>query len=150
MKNKLKIVLILLLVVIIFMSCLFYIEHTQVKIGNSYFNLPIGCSENKIDENHINITNGNISLILSEYSSNNTDVKKTVKYYMDSKKNESLDCELDEKIINNNPTYKTTILNNTNIVHYWFIKNDKIYEIATHDGNSKTDSIVTEIITSMK
>jgi len=64
MKNKLKIVLILLLVVIIFMSCLFYIEHTQVKIGNSYFNLPIGCSENKIDENHINITNGNISLIL--------------------------------------------------------------------------------------
>lgn len=150
MDNKSKIILILTVVIIILCSIFIFHQDSQKgEIGNTYFDLPNGFHEKKIQSNHVNITNGDVALLFTEYGENITDINVVVNYYITTKKNESLKCDLNEKMMNNTKVYKTTISNNTNIMHYWFIKNGRIYEISTHNGNSNTDNIVQGIINSM-
>ena len=44
--------------------------------------------------------------------------------------------------------YKTTIVNQTHSIHYWFVKNNNGYSIYTWDGDKKTDKMVEDLIRS--
>lgn len=151
MEKKSKIVLgVIVILIIISAAFLLYSENKHVQLGKAQFDLPSGFSANKIDDNHINISNNDVSLRISEYKNKNITIKDAVNHYIKTKENESSKCNITKFNVNDTEVYKTTIINNTNILHFWFEKNGTVYEIATYDGNSNTDSRVTEIINSMK
>lgn len=120
------------------------------KVGNTEFVIPEGYSEGNFNEfGATNITNGTNSIFILE--NNDTNVMEYVhdyENYINNTRNQSMNIltfTIDDMLV-----YKTDNVDNPNIIHYWFVKNNKTYDIYTWDGNEKIDSIVISMIKSSK
>lgn len=145
-----KSIIIILLVVILIGVTAFLFTHNfngtnDVYVGNTKFYLPDGYHEgNQTEYGDVNITNGYSSVLIHNYSDNN--VKKYRDDYSEYLLNNNATPELRNFTVDDITIYKTTIVNNTQTMHYWFIKDNKTFSIYTWDGNSNMDSFIRDLI----
>ena len=83
-----------------------------------------------------------------KYNDNN--VKKHVNDYKSYKEKSNYSISVSNFTVNNITIYKSNIVNDTNYLHYWFVYEGKVYSISTEDGNKNMDSIITELVRSIK
>lgn len=144
MKLK-NIIIIIGIIAIIIIGCLvFTSQSNQINIGSTHFKVPDGYN---IKENNdtINLTNNKDSIILMKHTKKN--LNKTVEEYMNSKNNTNNSVQLSKINIDNITVYKVTV-NNSTTTHYWFEKNNNVYEFYTWSTTPNTDIIVNELIKS--
>lgn len=149
--NKKYVLMILIIVILILIigfliySPNFINQSKTINVGNSNFTMPEGYhmgEKNKFGA--VSITNGSNSIFLLE--NEGTDVQGYIHSYEKilMGKNETMNVTIFN--IDNMEIYKAISLNNTNNIHYFFIKNNKTYDIYTWDGNSNMDSTVIKLI----
>lgn len=127
----------------------FNFSEQTCTVGAATFTLPPGYSEGaKNPYGATNITNGNNTIFIYEYNGSN--ISEHINEYGNflKEKNESLDTTKLE--IDNNIIYKTSNVKNKATVHYWFAKGNKTYDIYKWDGNKDMDSMVIDLVKSMK
>ena len=143
-----KSITIIILVIIIIGCFIFYEENylkDHAKLGTAYFEIPNGFHEVNTP-NIINITNGTHSIFIIEHKDNN--IKNAIKEYKKMKSNSSMN--ITNYSLGNITISKSNIVTEPNSIHYWFINNNKLYEVYTWTGNSQTDFLVNQMISSMK
>lgn len=143
-----KFTLLIVIVLILVGSFIFYEVNYNInhaKLGVAYFEIPEGFHEVNTP-NIINLTNGTNSIFILKHTNN--DIGSAIKEYKNMIGN-NYSVNITKFRINNIEVSKSTI-NGSNTIHYWFIKNDNLYEIYTWSGNSQTDSIVNGLISSLK
>ena len=114
-----------------------------VNIDGDNINLPEGYFQGKINKfGAINITNGNNSIFVSKVDGVNVD--KYLDDYMNRTQNQTVDIE--NTTINGTIVYKTEDGSAAENIHYWFVKNNKTYEIYTWDGDKNIEGIVNGLI----
>ena len=70
--------------------------------------------------------------------------------YVENNARNNLTLTLSNLTVGQHTVQKSVMDNNTEIVHYWFDFNGKVYEIYTRSANSNTDDVITELINSAK
>ena len=144
MNKKTIIILIFIVVLVIIGYYMVFQNNNQVTIDGANFKIPNGY--HVIDENNsFNFTNNNNSIIISKRTTGN--INKSVDNYMDNKKNANISVKLFKMDLNNKKVYQVTE-DNPAVLHYWFEKNGKVYEIGSWDANPNTDYVVKELIQS--
>ena len=120
-------------------------QETELKIGNTKFQLPNGYHVgNSEKDNVINLTNGTNEIYIEKYDGNITDhINSYVKYT--EKKNYTV--KNSNFTVGKTLVYKSNV-NNSSVVHYWFVKNKNIYNIYSWDKNPEMDSITIKLIES--
>lgn len=149
--NKKSIVLICV-ILIIFIGFLAYTNFTNqndLKFNKTTFHLPDGFKEKGLTvSGDRNVSNGYESIYFHEY--NNNDINNYVNNYIHERNESNFTAILTNFTVDNTTVYKTTIVNQTHSIHYWFVKNNNVYSIYTWDGDKKTDKIVEDLIRSAK
>lgn len=148
--NK-KLILYLLTIILILLVAIigaFTIFQNDIKVGDAYFTLPEGykCVANGA---YTNITNDNDEYIILSYNNTN-DVKKVINDYVEFNKNHNLTVSLSNSQVGEYKVYRSTMDNNRQIVHYWFVYDNKVYQIYTHSANSNSEKIICDLISSVK
>lgn len=127
-------------------------DDTHVKVGDATFELPSGFHEGKTNNaGDVNITNGYDSVFIKEYDHGN--VTKCINDYKKYKNNTNQTVKVSTVDINNITVYKSSIVNETNTIHYWFDYKDKVYSIytwgGTDGGSDNIESIASDLIKSL-
>ncbi|WP_407453399.1 hypothetical protein [Methanobrevibacter sp.] len=152
MMSKKSILIIIIVIIIIGFATYnqFYNQNSDsIKVGETEFTIPQGYSEGILNTTgDVNLTNGSNSLIIKEYD--DTDIQKHINDYINANKNRNYTTKISNLTVDKINIYKSNIVNNTNTLHYWFIKHDKVYTVVTWDGNKNTDGKVIELISSAK
>lgn len=151
--KKTSLIILLIIIILAVIGFLAYTTYTgseqTVTVGSAKFALPQGYHEGSMNPfGATNITNGTNSIFISEYEGNNVS-KHIQKYKTDLNKNNNDSFNTTELKIDNKNIYKTTNIKNKATVHYWYVNNDKTYDIYKWDGNNNMDSIVIDLINSM-
>lgn len=149
MFNKKGIILVLIIILIVICGLGIYVNN-QFQVGTAYMAAPNGYHPETNENGVVNLTNGEDSLILNEYSNSSSDVEYSVNYYKNCKEKQNLSVELKTIYINDVKVYKTIVNNGTEVYHYWFVKEGNVYEFVSFDGDKNTDSMVSNLIKSMK
>lgn len=147
MKKKLFLITIAM-VFLIFSSCAYagWFD-SKIKVGDTDFKLPDGYHEGKMNKfGAVNITNGTNSIFLFEQDDAN--IQKYINNYKKEIQKQNQSMTIKNFTIDNIVIYKTNNNNNPNTIHYWFVKNNKTYDVYTWDGNKDMDSIVINLIKS--
>ena len=146
-KRIIYFLIIILILLVTFIGFFSYFQN-NIKVGDAYFDLPNGykCVSEGL---YTNITNDNNEYIILTYN-NTDDIKKIINDYIEYNNNHNLSISLSNSKIGENTVYKSTMDNNTHIVHYWFIYNKKVYQIYTHSANSNSEKIICDLISSVK
>ncbi len=64
--------------------------------------------------------------------------------------NQNRSAKIENLTIDNILIYKVTNLDYPDIVHYWFVKDNKTYDISKSQGKSPIDTIVINLIESVE
>ena len=141
-------IVILLLVIFGFMFFNQYHPENQIKVGNTIFGLPEGFHQGTNNtENDINITNGYDTLFFKECGDDNiTKYINKYKKYIHDKNNNTTVVKINNFTVDNILIYKSTIVNDSSTIHYWFEYNNKTYSIYTWSGNNNYNNIVKDIV----
>ncbi len=148
LKNSRILILILILVLIIFGFLAF--QNQSVKklvIGDEQFSVPSQYQEEYLSNNLVKISSGDNVYFITEKSS--SDVKIFVNKYVKHKKladNQSVNIYYIDN--GNFDIYKSVVSENSSVIHYWFVKNGKGYEIYTGTADSNSDDFILDIINS--
>lgn len=122
-------------------------QETEVKIGNSTFQLPNGYHIANSDiKNVTNLTNGTHKIYIKVYDDKN--IKEHVNSYVDYAEKNNKTAKISNFTVGKTLVYKSN-LNGSNIVHYWFVKNKNVYNIYSQDKNPEMDSITIKLIESI-
>lgn len=153
MKNYVKVFIVIIIVIIAVIGIFGYMQfqdsNSSIQVGKTIFKLPEGYKE-------VGWTNNNTAKI--------SDGKNTA--FISLRENDDLDYEVrnfahgfnrDEKpttitnfTVDNVFVYKLTIENDTQDCYYWFKNNGEVYGIYMWDGNNKIETVVFDLIRSMK
>ncbi|WP_298501552.1 hypothetical protein [uncultured Methanobrevibacter sp.] len=148
--NKYIKILILVIIISLIALCVFNnmpLRENEIKVGNTIFTLPDGYAKSNVNEfGNINITNGNNSLSIS--AANNNDIIKYINEYNQSANDRNYTAIFKNFTVGDVPIYKSTLLNNSRVNHYWFVDKDKVIAISTWDAENNTDDIVLKLIES--
>lgn len=153
MNKIVKIAIIVILLLFLIGGFTYFTDFNQnktIEIGKTTFSIP----ENYYKGNNnnlgaINLTNGTNSLFILEHET--TDLHGYLVNYTDYVQkdlNQSVKVTC-STVENSQNVYKVEKSNDTQIIHYFFVRNGKTYEIYTWDGNSQTDMIVENMIKSI-
>lgn len=153
--EKKYIVIILLIIILIFIGVGFYTynnstnnQNSTVKVGDLYFNMPNGYIQgtpNKLGD--VTLSNGKNPIFITYY--NDTNITKYINKFNDSVEKNGETIDIKNFTTNDLLVYKATI-NESGMVNYWFIKNDKIYSIYSWSKIDNVDIIFSELINSKK
>lgn len=151
---KIKHIVIILIIILIIFGGFFISTHhlnnmNTVRVGDITYTLPDGY--HKINHKTLNdtcITNGKDEIFLAVYGKDN--VTQYVNDYVKYKEGNNTTVNITTLNINNIVVYKSTIINDTNNVHYWFANKNKVYSIYSYVENPKRDDIIIDLITSIK
>ena len=151
MKKKF-IIIALIIIVLLILGCFIYLDFFNqsnvIKVGNSNFTIPDGYHKGEVNEfGALSITNGSNSIYLSE--NNGTDVQGYINIYGNILKEKNESINVTSLNIDNFEIFKVTSVNNTNNVHYFFINNNKTYDIYTWGSNDKLDRVIINLIESL-
>lgn len=145
---------IVIIIVIIFLAIIGFsflnkspVQVESFDVGSAKFILPDGYHVgNSNDSNKVNITNGVNSIQLIEYK--DKQITKHVENYEHYIINQNGTVKTENFTIDNVTIYKSVNEKYPNIVHYWFIKNGKTYEVSKYDANKRMDTMVINLIDS--
>lgn len=148
--KKTHIIIILILLVIGLIACASIIgQEKTFVVGSTEFIMPPGYNEGDINRfGATTISNGTNTIFLLEQ--NGTDVNKYIDEYKEFIKGKNESMVIKNYVIDNIKIYKTDNKDNPNTVHYWFVKNNKTYDIYKWDRNENMDSTVISLINSIK
>ena len=139
--------IIILLVVGLIVYTSFMNQETEVKVGDATFKIPDGYHLGNSDEKNVtNLTNGTKNICIKEYDDKN--IKKHINSYINQSEKDNKTVKISNFTVGKTLVYKTN-LNKSAIVHYWFVKNNKTYNIYTWDKNPEIDSISIKLIESI-
>lgn len=125
----------------------------QCNVGNAFFDLPKNYQIDSTSIKHtedsvlINITNRKNTISIVEFNDDN--LEKYFKKYQEHKNNGTDLLEISNLTINNMTVRKSVDKTDNHFVHYWFIKNGKVYEIYTWDADEDFDENVEFMINSI-
>lgn len=152
MKNRLKIILIAIVIIFVIGAVGYtqFHNHETILVGKAQFVLPQGYTHGTTNEfGNINITNGSNTIFITEYPDG--DLNKHMMDYINYKKNNNFSVDIKNLTIDNLNITKVVVLNNNKtVVNYFFVKNNVAYDISSWDSNNKMDSTVVELINSIK
>lgn len=145
--NKIYIILFVLILIILgsFIVSNMLNQKNEIQVGSGQFILPEGYY--KGDSNSagdLTITNGNNSICLAECDGDN--ITSCIKGYTDFVENQNQTLKFENFTVDNVKIFKSTCIENPSVVHYWFVKNNKVYTIYKGDHNNSTDAIVIDLI----
>ena len=144
-------ILLVILIAVLSIGFLFNSTDNKVEVGSTYFSLPSGFEqESMIKEDNfvaVNITNGKNTIKIVEYK--NTNVKNLIDNYIKIKNQDNHTVKVETLEIDSKPVYKSTDTSDSKIIHYWFEKNNKVYEIYSWDANSNTAGVIEKLISSV-
>lgn len=120
---------------------------SQFQLGSYAFSLPDGYNVKNTTNGSVKISNGYNTIEMLCHDNKN--VKKFVNNYISKKENESKQVNLTNFTVKKTVVYKTTLSNDTGIVHYWFKKDNSTYTMYSMDANKNTDKVITQLIKSM-
>lgn len=140
MSKKFLIIFAIIILVVGF-SAYVGLFNSTFKVGDTTFNMPKGYHEGKSNYlGAVNITDGNTTVFFEEKDVNVIqDINKYKKMIWDDRNQTVL---VSNYTIDGNLFYKSTIKENPGVMHCWFVKNNKTYDIYTWDGNNDLDMIV--------
>lgn len=150
--NKKSVIIIILFIILLLLGMNifdFYNQEKIINVGSAEFTMPEGFEEGPMNEfGAKSITNGTNTIYLFE--NNDSDINKHIESYkaMIKDKNETMyitNFTFDGVLI-----YKTDNIDNPATDHYWFVKNGKTYDIYKWDRNENMDSMVIDLMKSMK
>ena len=144
MGKQLILIIIGLIVLLLVGGFIITNNPNNIKINDVKFKAP-DTYEVSDGADEVKLTNGKDSIIIVKNTT--TKLKKTVDNYIHSKEKKNDTVKLSNMTINNNVIYRVSV-DNTNIVHYWFEKNGKVFEIYTKNANPNTELAVTDLIKS--
>ena len=147
LKNIFIFILILLIIIL---GLAFFFQGTNdsgndkvIVVGASNFTIPDGYEiGNDNSDGAKNITNGKNDIFIMEHKG--ADVTKYINDY-DAYFNQTETIE--NLNISGYEVYKLTPPNTSNTHHFYFVKNNKVYDIYHWDGNLNIDSEVVKILT---
>ena len=150
-KPKMNMLVIILL--LIFICSLTYFAFSQnnvMVIDGVKFTIPTGYHEGELNDKNlkVNLTDGTHLLYMEVY--NDTNVSKHVNDYLNLKSNTSNETiSISNFNVDNLNVYKS-FSEQTNAIHYWFVKNGKVFTVYNWGGdNSKMDSTFFRLIEKM-
>lgn len=149
MDNKWIIIIgIIILLVAGFIAFNTFTNHeTEVKIGNSTFQIPDGYHIEKSGKEGVtNLTNGTNNIYIQKYD--NKKVKKHIESYVNKKNESNKTVKISNFTVGKTLVYKATI-DHSSIIHYWFVKNNTTYMIYSLEKNPGIDSTTTKLIESV-
>ena len=146
MNRKVMLGIILILLVAFFVFNAFFVtndSNTLAHTNDSNFKLPDGYSEGKINElGAKNYTKENESIFISESNGERAEAY-ALEYQNNINENGSIIVK--NYTINN---IRVFTIENNNTIHYWFVKDNKTYDIYTWDGNNDIELFVNNTIKS--
>ena len=149
MDNKwFIIVCIIILLVVGFIAFNTFTNHeTEVKIGDSTFQIPEGYHIEKSKKDDVtNLTNGTNNIYIQKYDDKK--VKKHIDSYINKTKQSNKTVKISNFTVGKTLVYKANI-DRSSAVHFWFVKDNTTYAIYSLDKNPEIDSITTKLIESI-
>lgn len=148
MEKKTYLIIVLIAIIIV-MGITFLNPLTQpegkIKVGEVNFELPDGYYEGNLNKlGDVNLTNGTNSIFIKKHDSD--DLYKEIKDYEDYKKTENTTLTVAKFKIKDELVYKTVSDHDKYVIHYWFLKNNKVYSIYSLQKNDDIDQIATNMI----
>lgn len=149
--NKKKVIILILIFILIVIGAFVFYESSlsqKVKVGDSYFTIPKEFQKEDISDNLVRfIANDKILFINSDI--NASDIDSAVSNYVKFKnQSENLSINVQKLDLDGLTVYKSVVQNNSSVVHYWFIKDNHIYEIYTPTFDSNMETVILNIIKS--
>ena len=115
-------------------------HENEIMVDSFYFPIPEGYIEGTINNlGSINYTNGNNSIFISE--DDNLNVEDKINSYKSHNPNITV-----EKYVVNDIPIKLVNTNNANITHYFFVKDNRGYDVYTWDGNDDLKDVVDNFV----
>lgn len=149
MKKKyifIGIIVIILLFVASFFTYNAQFTDNKVNIGGTNFTLPEGYHEGLKNElGATNITNGTHTVFISKY--NDSYINKYKSDYYNYKTNSGKNVSNSSFTVESTEVFKSSTVDSSN---YWFLHRDNVYTIYSWENNPKMDTIVFELVQSMK
>ena len=148
-KISKKIVIIVLAIVALLLIVNFTIinpinTENKVTVGSTNFILPEGYIQGDTNTfDAVNITNGTNTVFISESDDDN--ITKVVRSYRKNIENKGQTMTVDRFHMDNYIFYKTNNVDNPGNIHYFFEKNNKVYDVYCWDGNADLGSIALEL-----
>ena len=137
--------LIVLIVILIMLGIGFVIANQSNQVNVDGVNFQVPDSYKAIDrKTSVNLTNGSDSIIILKNTSN--DINNTVKQYIKSKEKQNSTVKSSKLNVDDVDVYEVNV--NKTITHYWFEKNNKVFEIYTWSTNPNTILVVNDLIKS--
>ena len=119
----------------------------EVDVGETRFMVPSEYQVQNISNTLVKLTSGGTVYFINE--KNSSDIKIFVNKYVNHKnKTENKSVEISHLAYKDSDIYKSVVSDNSSVIHYWFVKNGKGYEIYTGTANSNSDELVLDIINS--
>lgn len=143
-KNTMIAIIIILIILGLIIGGGYLFFQKNIKVGDAYFSLPDGyeCIANG---KYANITNDNESyIIIQNYDTN--DIDNVTKDYVNYNKEHNITINITKVKAGDYTVYKSAMKSNPDIVHYWYVYNNKVYEIYTRSANSQIDDIINNMI----
>ena len=140
-------IIILMILCIGVTSSIDFFNHDQETTMEThmYFPIPEGYTEGAMNNlGSFNYTNGNSSIFITQ--DDNLTVKDKVNKYTDYLEINNQKATVENYVVNDITIYKLINTNNTNIIHYWFVKDNKCYDVYTWDGNADIDTVVNNFV----
>ena len=154
MEKKFGLIILIVILFLAIFGFMFFNQYNnaenQIKVGNTLFNLPEGFHQGTANKaNDINVTNGYDTLFFKECGDSNiTKYIKEYKNYKHEENNTTID-NINNFTVKNIVVYKSTVVNESSSIHYWFDYNNKTYSIYTWSANGNCDSIVKDIVNNL-
>lgn len=148
MYKKLLAILAIVLILIVGFCAYEGLSNQHFKVGSATFDMPKGYHEGTPNYlGSVNITKANHTIFFTEYNDSNVtkhinDYKKLIL------KDRNQTVVISNYTIGGNLIYKGVVKENPTVMHSWFVKNNKTYDIYTWDGDDNLDNIVINCIQS--
>ena len=137
--------LIVIILILIMLGIGFVIANQSNHVNVDGVNFQVPDSYKVIDrKTSVNLTNGGDSIIILKNTT--TDINNTVKQYIKSKEMQNFTVKSSKFKLNDVDVYEVNV--NKTITHYWFEKNNKVFEIYTWSTNPNTILVVNDLIKS--
>lgn len=149
MKKKIILIIIIILIILIGVANFTLLNNEKtVKVGDATFSIPsgykVGTPNNLGDTN---ITNGVNSIFIKEHST--TDLHRYLVEYENYIKSLNDTVKVTCSTVDNGNVYKVEKNNDSKVIHYFFVKNGRTYEIYVWENNPNLDNLVQELIKSI-
>ena len=146
-KLKKKLAIILIIIIIVVGAIILYTSSSQqIKVGDAYFNVPNGYQAQNVSDKLVRLVSDDKVLYING-NINESNIDKAVSDYVNFKnRSENTSVMVSDLNENGYNFHKSIAVTNSSIVHYWFIKENKIYEIYTSTADSNTDKLISSIV----